>query len=116
MKRTMGLALFFLLPCAVAADFRALDYGDDCSNLEAQESLLGAVRDGNHTDETPFIIFQGEYRGRLVYISYTCPEGKFSGGSYLFERTTFQLGKQLYAELKRHLSVELGAPFFDHDS
>lgn len=112
-----GAVLSFLVPCAVAADFRALNYGEDCADLEARESLLGAVPARDRTDEgRPFFIFQGEYRGRLVYISYTCPDGKFSAGSYLFERTTFELGKQIYTELKRHLSKEFGSPFFDEDS
>jgi hypothetical protein len=115
MKAAVALFLFFLMPCAVAADFRALNYGDDCSDLEAKESLLGGVPVDDR-DRSPFIVFQGEYQGRAVHIAYTCPYGKFSAGSYLFEPTSFEVGKQMYAEIKRHLSKEFGPPFFDEDS
>jgi hypothetical protein len=113
MKRTLALWLILLMPCATAADFRALNYGDDCSNLETQERLLGATPVS--TDQSPFI-FQGEYRGKLVSIAYLCSAGRFSQGHYSFERTTFEIAEGMYVELKQQLSIDFGAPFHDGDS
>jgi hypothetical protein len=123
LRRTRGVAMkqfCILLLClsasaAFAADFRALNIGDSCENVVAQETNLGSTLT-KEDPEGPKYFFIASLFDRVVTVVYWCSETVLFRGSYLFEHTDYRDARALYARAKANLTRTFGAPVHDEES
>lgn len=103
-------------PSASTADFRVLNFDAACDGLVEREAALGS---GPYEGKLPSG-YQFAYRGRElerdVVIAYACRDGKFYRGAYIFDAHDDDDATQLYSALKRRVTYELGAPYYDFAS
>ena len=101
---------------ASAADFRTLDFGARCDNVPALEAAQGS---GPFDERLPSG-YQFAFRGRFVdhdtVIGYSCRDGVFYRGAYIFDVADQAEATQLYRVLKQRVTRERGAPSYDFAS
>jgi hypothetical protein len=106
----------FVAAMAGASDFRVLDFGASCDNVEALEAARGA----KPFDGKPLSGYQFAFRVREMdrdaVVGYSCNDGKFFRGAYIFDVNDGEDATQLYTAIKRRVTKELGAPSYDFAS
>ena len=113
---TVAIVGCFISTQALSADFRVLDFEkscDDVASLEAargSQPFVGKLPSGYH------YAFKAREFDRDVVIGYTCPDGKFTRGAYIFDVKDGDEATQLYTAVKQRVTNELGAPYYDFAS
>ncbi len=110
-----ALAAFTSL-MAEAADFRVLDFDAPCDDLASREAALGSQPYEGKLPSGYEFAFRGRQLGREVVIGYSCRDGKFYRGAYMFDVRDGEEATQLYGELTRQVTRELGKPYYDFAS
>ena len=116
--RTAVAALFLTFACssAEAADFRTLDFGARCDNVPALEAAQGS---GPFDERLPSG-YQFAFRGRFVdhdtVVGYSCRDGVFFRGAYIFDVADQAEATRLYRVLKQRVTRERGPPSYDFSS
>ena len=101
---------------AFAADFRVLDFDQPCGDVAALEAARGSTPFDGKLPSGYHYAFRNRDMERDVVIGYTCPEGTFTRGAYIFDVKDGEEATQLYTALKRRVTKELGAPYYDFAS
>jgi hypothetical protein len=101
---------------ASAADFRVLDFDSPCENLAEREAVLGSTPFEAKLPSGYQFAFRAREMDRDVVIGYACNDGKFFRGAYIFDTRDEADATQLYSALKRRVTGELGAPYYDFAS
>jgi hypothetical protein len=110
------LAFLSLSPGAFAADFRTLDFDQPCDNVAALEAAQGSTRFEGKLPSGYQLAFRSRDLEREVVIGYSCKDGRFFRGAYMFDAKDGDDATQLYDALKRRVTKELGAPYYDFSS
>lgn len=101
---------------ATAADFRVLDFAASCGQVASFESARGSsALDGRLPSGYQFA-FRTREMDRDAVAVYACRDDRFFRGGYLFDAADAADATKLYVALKRRLSSELGAPYYDFAS
>ena len=87
MKLTALILLLLILQPIHAKDFRALNFGDSCSNVESQEIELGSKKSNsiNSAYEGTFT-YNGLKLNEEALISYNCGDNNIFKSGYVFYR------------------------------
>jgi hypothetical protein len=101
---------------AVAADFRVLDFDKPCGDVAALEAARGSTPFEGKLPSGYHYAFRNRDMDRDVVIGYTCANDKFTRGAYIFDVKDGEEATQLYTALKRRVTQELGAPYYDFAS
>jgi hypothetical protein len=101
------------LAFADAHDFRALNFGDSCNNVEELESQLGS---SPQSKSAGIFIFAATRYDEDVSIIYICEGGVFSNGAYLFTFSKFSEAREFFEKVKPTLVQEYGKPVLDGSS
>lgn len=110
------IAALLLGPAAAAADFRALDFGASCDGLPALEAARGALPFEERLPSGYQYAFRGQYLDRDVVIAYSCQNGAFYRGAYIFSVRDAADASSLYRRLKQSIMRERGTPSYDFAS
>jgi hypothetical protein len=100
----------------VAADFRTLDFDASCEQVEALEAAKGATKFEGKLPSGYQFAFRTRELDRDALAVYSCENGRFFRGAYIFDATDEADATKLYAALKRRTTSELGAPSYDFAS
>jgi len=111
-----ALALLVFAASASAADFRVLDFEKSCDNVAELEAARGAQPFEGKLPSGYHYAFKARELDRDVVIGYTCPDGKFTRGAYIFDVKDGDEATQVYTAVKRRVTKELGAPYYDFAS
>jgi hypothetical protein len=117
-QRSCAAALTALFLCgpAFAADFRVLDFGTPCEQIESLELARGSTKlDGKLPSGYQFAFHTREMERDGLAV-YACDGGKFYRGGYIFDATDEADASALYAAIKKRVTRELGAPSYDFAS
>jgi hypothetical protein len=118
--RTLSLVTAFVLSSLstslFAADFRVLDFDKTCDNVAALEAAGGSSPFEGKLPSGYQYAFRGRDMDRDAVIGYSCKDGKFFRGAYIYDAKDGEDATQLYAALKRRVTKELGAPYYDFAS
>jgi hypothetical protein len=112
-------AFALLLSCALpasAADFRTLDFGARCDNVPALESAQGSGAFEERLPSGYEYAFRGRFADHDAVIGYSCREGTFYRGAYIFDVKDQAEATQLYRQLKQRVTRERGKPSYDFAS
>lgn len=101
---------------AFAADFRVLDFDKPCGDVAALEAARGSTPFEGKLPSGYHYAFRNREMERDVVIGYTCANGSFTRGAYIFDVENGEAATQLYTALKRRVTRELGAPYYDFAS
>ena len=110
------LLLLCALPSAHAADFRTLDYGAHCDNLPALESAQGSTSFDERLPSGYQFAFRGRFADHDTVIGYSCRDGVFFRGAYIFDVKDQAEATQLYRQLKQRVTRDRGKPSYDFAS
>jgi hypothetical protein len=112
------LLLIFLFSAAAtnAADFRVLDFDALCENLAEREAALGSKPYEAKLPSGYQFAFRANELDRDVVVGYSCRDGKFFRGAYIFDAKDGNDATQLYTALKRRATRDHGAPYYDFAS
>jgi hypothetical protein len=99
-----------------AAEFRVLDFDQACTEVAALEAARGSLTFDGKLPSGYQHAFRARDMDRDVVIGYSCKDGKFFRGAYIFEAKDGEDATQLYTALKRRVTKELGAPYYDFAS
>lgn len=105
-----------IAPSAQAADFRSLDYGARCDNLTALESAHGSTPFDERLPSGYQFAFRGRFAAHDTVIGYSCRDGVFFRGAYIFDVKDQAEATQLYRHLKQRVTRERGKPSYDFAS
>ncbi len=110
MHRLMILLVVFAFP-ADAADFRSVDIGASCNNVDAWEMAHGSTRNVTHADPGLEVYSYniGEF-GRRVKVRYLCHSEKFFSGHYDFPIETWAQAVETYIDVYDSLRSIHGDP------
>jgi hypothetical protein len=118
--RTLSLATAFALLSLstplLAADFRVLDFDKACDNVAALEAARGSTAFEGKLPSGYQYAFRSREMDRDVVVGYSCRDGRFFRGAYIFDARDGEDATQLYAALKRRVTKELGPPYYDFAS
>ena len=115
-RGTALLVAVFASLAADAADFRALNFDAACDDVAAREAAMGSQPyDGKLPSGYQFA-FRGRQLDRDVVIGYSCRDGKFFRGAYMFDVRDGDEATQVYGALKQQVTRELGKPYYDFAS
>lgn len=112
----LTLLLIGTLPAAEAADFRTLDYGARCDNVEALETQQGSTDLDDRLPSGYQFAFHDRFADHDALIAYSCREGVFFRGAYIFDVVDQADATVLYSRLKQLVTRERGKPSFDFAS
>jgi hypothetical protein len=101
---------------AEAADFRVLDFNASCENLAALEAARGSTTFDERLPSGFQFAFRGREMNRDVVIAYSCRDGRFFRGAYIFAAKDEADASGLYKTLKQRVTRERGAPSYDFAS
>jgi hypothetical protein len=101
---------------SLAADFRALNFDASCDGVAELEAARGSTPFEGKLPSGYQHAFRNRDMDRDVVIGYSCKDGKFFRGAYIFDAKDGEDATQLYTALKRRVSKELGAPYYDFAS
>ena len=108
------LLLGFLAVRADAADFRVLNFGDACAEVEAKEVALGSkVMPRNDTPRTVAAAFEAQEFGRNLVVLYSCKEGRFYSGNYQLPLEELDDAVRSFREVHDQLLEKYGTPLLD---
>src|SRR5262245_22448625 len=110
------LAFLCALPPARAADFRTLDYGAHCDNLPTLESAQGSTAFDERLPSGYQFAFRSRFADHDMVIGYSCRDGVFFRGAYIFDVKDQAEATQLYRKLKQQVTRERGKPSYDFAS
>jgi hypothetical protein len=110
------LALLSLSPGAIAADFRTLDFGQPCDNIAGLEAAQGSTPFEGKLPSGYQFAFRNRDLDRDVVIGYSCKDGKLFRGAYIYDARDGDDATQLYDALKRRVTKDVGAPYYDFAS
>ena len=99
-----------------AADFRELSFDASCDTVAAHEVALGSAPFEGKLPSGYQLAFHNRELDRDVVIGYSCRDGKLFRGAYIFDVKDGEDATQLYTALKRRVTKELGAPYYDFAS
>jgi hypothetical protein len=118
MKIIKAIALISLLAplCSHAADFRTLDFGASCDSIAVLEAAQGSTSFDGKLPSGYQLAFRNRDLDRDVVIGYSCKDGKLFRGAYIFDAKDGDDATQVYAALKRRVTKEHGAPYYDFAS
>lgn len=111
-----ALTALFLCGPAVAADFRVLDFGAPCEQVEALELARGATKFTGKLPSGYQFAFHTRELERDALAVYACDQGKFFRGGYIFDAKDEADAASLYVAIKKRVTRELGAPSYDFAS
>jgi hypothetical protein len=111
-----SLACLSLSVSVLAADFRTLDFDEACDNVAALEAARGSTAFEGKLPSGYQYAFLSREMDREVVVGYSCRDGRFFRGAYIFDAKDGEDATQLYAALKRRVTKELGAPYYDFAS
>jgi len=111
----ISLAVLFAT-MAAAADFRTLDFGATCDNIESLEAARGATLFEGRLPSGYQFAFRVRETERDAVVGYACKDGRFFRGAYIFDVKDGEEATQVYAAIKRRVTKELGAPSYDFAS
>jgi hypothetical protein len=100
----------------VAADFRTLDFDAACEQVEALETAQGSLKFEGKLPSGYQFAFRTRELDRDALAVYSCENGRFFRGAYIFDVKDEADATQLYTALKRRTTRELGAPSYDFAS
>jgi hypothetical protein len=110
-------AVLVVLPgTLLAADFRDLSFDSSCDRVAAHEATRGSSPFEGKLPSGYQLAFRNRELDRDVVIGYSCRDGKLFRGAYIFDVKDGEDATQLYTALKRRVTKELGAPYYDFDS
>lgn len=116
LRRTCLIGALLFAASSFAADFRTLDFDASCDQVEALESARGATKFAGKLPSGYQFAFHTRELDRDALAVYSCENGRFFRGAYIFDASDEADATQLYAALKRRTSSELGAPSYDFAS
>ena len=114
-KAVFSISLFTPL-YAFAADFRALDFDASCDGITALEATQGSTPFEGKLPSGYQLAFRNRDLDRDVVIGYSCKDGKLFRGAYIFDAMDGDDATQVYTALKRRVTKEIGAPYYDFAS
>jgi hypothetical protein len=115
-RLTAALLLSCALPAAEAADFRTLDYGARCDDLPSLETAQGSATFDERLPSGYQFAFRGRFAEHDTVIGYSCRDGAFFRGAYIFDVRDQAEATRLYRQLKQRVTRERGKPSFDFAS
>lgn len=98
---------------AQANEFRNITLGDNCSNIEINESSYGSIPKSTWKRENGEYIFEGNYQGYDAKIIYYCSNGTLIKGAYIIKSLGIDNSKLIFNELRQYLSTIHGDPIAD---
>ncbi len=101
---------------AAAANFRVLDFDASCDNVAALETARGAMPFEGRLPSGYQFAFRVREMNRDAVVGYSCKDGKFFRGAYIFDVKDGDEATHLYTAIKRRVTKELGAPYYDFAS
>ncbi len=111
---TILVALVLPAGTASAQDFRSLNFGESCLEVESKEYHLGNSPRAQSKETSAVFEFNGVFLDRSVTIVYHCDgKGLFKKGAYIFEITSETDLETFFAVAKPNLENLLGPPAFD---
>jgi hypothetical protein len=114
--RAVALIVALAAPAANAADFRALNFDASCDGVAAREAAMGSQPYEGKLPSGYQLAFRARELDRDVVIGYSCRDGKFFRGAYIFDAQDGDDATRLYGALKKRVTGELGAPYYDFAS
>jgi hypothetical protein len=114
--RTVATIAIFFSAASLAADFRVLDFDASCDGVADLEAARGSTPFEGKLPSGYQYAFRNRDMERDVVIGYSCRDGKFFRGAYIFDVKDGDEATQLYTALKRRVSKELGAAYYDFAS
>jgi hypothetical protein len=109
-----------LLTCAFAsvqaADFRTLDFGAACANVPALETARGSGAFDERLPSGYQYAFRARFMDHDTVVGYSCRDGVFFRGAYIFDVADQAEATRLYRQLKQRVTRERGAPSYDFAS
>jgi hypothetical protein len=112
----LAFIALFASESLLAADFRVLNFAEACERLSERESALGSKPFEGKLPSGYQFAFRHRDFDRDVVIGYACRDGKFYRGAYIFDARDQADASQIYRELKRRTTRNLGAPYYDFAS
>lgn len=106
----------FIAMQATAADFRVLDYSASCQKVASLESARGSTAFEGKLPSGYQFAFRTREMDRDAVVAYSCREDQFFRGAYIFDASDADDATKVYAALKKRVSGELGAPYYDFAS
>jgi hypothetical protein len=116
LRPMMLLILVFGAAATNAADFRVLDFDAPCEDLAQREAALGSKPYDAKLPSGYQFAFRARELDRDVIVGYSCRDGKFFRGAYIFDVKDGEDATQLYSALKRRATRDHGAPYYDFAS
>lgn len=108
--KAAALALLVVGP-AVGGDFRTLDFGEKCDNLESMEAAFGSRPvEWPKLDQSEMHAFDGTAFEREVTIGYLCSDGRLLTGNYFFPFEDRQTAVASFEAVHKQLSRIYGTP------
>lgn len=108
------IALALLSAPVAAADFRTLNFGDSCADVEGKERALGAVAvPWKQISGADIYAFKIREYDRDLVMTYFCPKGKFFTGNYSYPIEQLDDAVKSYRGAYDWLISTYGAPFLD---
>ena len=111
---TLITVLFLVSTNLLAADFRSLDFGDSCADINREEYRSGNTPKTSSDSPDEHYAFNGVFLDRTTTITYYCGKDDiFDQGLYLFTFTSEQDLNTFFEIAKLNLEYLLGPPTFD---
>jgi len=98
------------------ADFRVLDFESSCDNVASLEAARGSQPFEGKLPSGYQHAFRTREMDRDAVVGYTCRDGKFTRGAYIFDVVDGEDATKLYTALKQRVTKELGKPYYDFAS
>jgi hypothetical protein len=115
----VGLAAAAMLSfthTAQASDFRTLDFGAPCDNVTRLEAAQSSTPVEEQLPSGYQYAFHTRFMDRDAVVGYSCKDGAFFRGAYIFQARDQADASSLYKKLKQRVTHERGAPSYDFAS
>jgi len=109
-------AVMLFAVASSAADFRDLNFDASCADIAALETARGSSSFEGKLPSGYQFAFRTREMDRDAVVGYSCKDGKLFRGAYMFDVKDGDDATQLYTALKRRVTKELGAPYYDFAS
>ncbi|HEV7716316.1 MAG TPA: hypothetical protein VGO53_12010 [Steroidobacteraceae bacterium] len=101
---------------AHATDFRTLNFGAPCDNVTRLEAAQSSTPLDEQLPSGYQYAFRARYLDRDAVVGYSCKDGAFFRGAYIFQARDEADASSLYKKLKQRVTHERGAPSYDFAS
>jgi hypothetical protein len=115
-RRAVLIGAMFTASSAMAADFRVLDFASSCQQVASLEAARGSTPFEGKLPSGYQLAFRTREMDRDAVVVYSCRDDRFFRGAYLFDAKDEADATRLYTTLKRRVTGELGAPYYDFAS